>query len=238
MDDSPLNRLPVDLRLTIYELALTHNAPITLKYRPGASEPVSGENAQPQLHLLAFTETCKRIRHECDDIFYRLNSFAIEVSGCSPKSEPDSQHRKALLSPVHSLAHAIGAGDIIIVPSISLIVTLRSGRGEVFRISPYFHETTDECIDLFGDLPESLENMPAILPVQLQLKASVFSRRNKAAYEDFVRKMGGVEMEGVMAKTKACLGQVVSVRRCSEEFGGQVERVLEVLRRWEKEGLS
>jgi len=230
MSDSFLHRLPVELRLWIYELALTHNAPITLKHRPGASEPVSGENAQIQPHPLALTEICKRIRHECNDIFYRLNSLTIEVSGCSPKSEADSEHRKALRSPAHGLAYVMGAGDIIIVPSISLIVTLRSGRGEVFRISPYFHETTDECIDLFGDLPESLENMPAILPVQLQLKASVFSRRNKAAYEDFVRKMGGVEMEGVMAKTKACLGQVVSVRRCSEEFGAQVEWVLEVLR--------
>lgn len=79
MDDSPLGRLPAELRNHIYELAVLHDKPIVLDpnrnaaYKPRPRGSISGL-------LTALLYTCKTIHTEALPIFYGVNTFEIRVS--------------------------------------------------------------------------------------------------------------------------------------------------------------
>lgn len=93
MDCSPLARLPKELRLTIYEYALTQNFAISIRpfiwrspnerYQTvrldietvdNSSEP----NAGPDLpYPLALPSTCRQLRREALPVFYSVNELSI-----------------------------------------------------------------------------------------------------------------------------------------------------------------
>ncbi|SMY24073.1 unnamed protein product [Zymoseptoria tritici ST99CH_1A5] len=89
MENSPLERLPQEIRDEIWEYALTQPKPIIITantstkalkkdWRSHAPKPVS------LLH------TCKKINNETRLLFYRLNVFTIQLDGTHSKN---SSHR-------------------------------------------------------------------------------------------------------------------------------------------------
>lgn len=85
MERSPLNRLPAELRLNIYEFALT----LSSKRAPALVRPPYTETSYKvfvkytmkgndiNYFQLALTQTCRAIRHETSGLFYKLNIFRI-----------------------------------------------------------------------------------------------------------------------------------------------------------------
>ena len=74
MEESPLYKLPGELRNRIYELALLQSGGITVfvsALRPHLFKPTETSN------ILALTETCKDVRHESSPIFYEINTFTL-----------------------------------------------------------------------------------------------------------------------------------------------------------------
>lgn len=66
MDDSPLSRLPAELRNRIYELALLQDDSITIS--------LNGKRRwRPPAHL----STCNQIRAEASSIYYAGNTFTV-----------------------------------------------------------------------------------------------------------------------------------------------------------------
>ncbi|KAK3636451.1 hypothetical protein LTR56_014238 [Elasticomyces elasticus] len=95
MDDSPLSRIPAELRNRIYELALLQPEPITLTthMKINATEPCY--TCAPSLaiqHPTALTMTCVAIHREASKLFYAPNAFECEhspVFGTSSTSPAD-----------------------------------------------------------------------------------------------------------------------------------------------------
>lgn len=71
MDDSPLGRLPPELRNTIYELALTQKVPLSI----GHQKPRRERAKQP----VALLQTCRQIHAECAQILYARNEFEFTL---------------------------------------------------------------------------------------------------------------------------------------------------------------
>lgn len=85
MDASPLQKLPVEIRLATYELVLTEDSLILILYRPRGARIVSkatdkvcnGLVLSTRHSLCALFTTCKEIRSESLPIFYKHNTFEI-----------------------------------------------------------------------------------------------------------------------------------------------------------------
>ncbi|KAK5116336.1 hypothetical protein LTR85_009308 [Meristemomyces frigidus] len=93
MDESPLARLPPELRNRIYELALTRELPIDVSVNnnyklPSGPYQASARSGPPTLWVkeavmdgyLGLTKTCRSIRAETLKLFYAMNSFVFEAS--------------------------------------------------------------------------------------------------------------------------------------------------------------
>ena len=73
MDDSPIARLPAELRAQIYALVLKHDGAIeiVLEYSPKAPFQIW------QYQFFGLAKTCKAMAEECIPIFYSINTFLI-----------------------------------------------------------------------------------------------------------------------------------------------------------------
>ena len=77
MENSPLARLPPELREYIYELVLRDPSHLTVHLssgRPKLSQPSAFRH-----HPLALAQTCAQLRDESLSIFFRINTFALET---------------------------------------------------------------------------------------------------------------------------------------------------------------
>ena len=75
MEQSPLLRLPAELRIKIYEYALWHKDGITIKpYLGKPSLSWLPKHNRP----LALTSTCRQLRHESLPVFYSTSLFTLE----------------------------------------------------------------------------------------------------------------------------------------------------------------
>ena len=73
MDDSPLSKLPGEVRNEIYQLALRHTSPIIICKN---ENEVMAVNSTP---AMALTAVCRQMRKETLKIFYAVNSFTIQT---------------------------------------------------------------------------------------------------------------------------------------------------------------
>lgn len=73
MENSPLARLPAELRTSIYETALVQEKPISLSKRPISKSEIPS--------FAALLQTCRQIRTEATAVFYSSKSFLIRT-GC------------------------------------------------------------------------------------------------------------------------------------------------------------
>lgn len=103
MDESPLNKLPGELRNQIYELALYHGR-INIDTTPYLHHPADshfpGAVTFQARHALALRSVCKQLEKETTQIFYAINTFVFVAPLC--------QYSKVGM-PVKSFRHHIGA---------------------------------------------------------------------------------------------------------------------------------
>ncbi|KAK4550303.1 hypothetical protein LTR36_003270 [Oleoguttula mirabilis] len=81
MDNSPLAKLPAELRNTIYEFAFYREAPIRIEMH--GTPPTlrrCPNSADPDKHLLALPATCNEVRHESLLVFYASNAIELHFS--------------------------------------------------------------------------------------------------------------------------------------------------------------
>ncbi len=77
MANSPLWRLPAEIRLEIYELVLTQPEAITIC--DGGSKSELGRATQAILsRAQAIANTCRQIREECGNMLFACNDFTIQ----------------------------------------------------------------------------------------------------------------------------------------------------------------
>ena len=80
MDDSPLGKLPPELRNRIYTFAMSEGktitfAPQSANMKQTMLKPIAPEHQPPQ--GLSLAATCRQMRQECSALFYASNDFAI-----------------------------------------------------------------------------------------------------------------------------------------------------------------
>lgn len=87
MDNSPLAKLPGELRNRIYELALYH--PNGVRLREDSTDRYTRHHELAifgilhklgHRHVLALAQTCRVVRMECQLLFFQLNDFHVSSS--------------------------------------------------------------------------------------------------------------------------------------------------------------
>ncbi|KAK5118252.1 hypothetical protein LTR85_008232 [Meristemomyces frigidus] len=135
MDSSPLRKLPPELRLCIYELALTYSDVIKFRYDcyRGGKTIFPDPLAPP--HLLALTQTCLQIRNECGDLFFRLNAVNIKVMDAIVwvTNWRYEIPRVPAFTPLSDFGVTVGAENAAVVPSIT--IDLGQGGIQTLQIS-------------------------------------------------------------------------------------------------------
>ncbi|KAK5746004.1 hypothetical protein LTR17_001134 [Elasticomyces elasticus] len=76
MDASPLQRLPAELRVEIYELVLVQEAPIFVANKKERGRPIQYRSRLSQ-DTLAITMTCKAMHRESAQLVFSCNVFSI-----------------------------------------------------------------------------------------------------------------------------------------------------------------
>ncbi|KAK4539387.1 hypothetical protein LTR36_010988 [Oleoguttula mirabilis] len=122
MDNSPLLTLPPELRLIIYEFAITHPTPIRLGYHHrDADRGIRSSNAHTP-HLLALTRTCVQIRSECNRLFFRQNAITCNIvnfPACLDHTGDPVSRKTNPFRPLTALASAIGSTNAAIEASVT-----------------------------------------------------------------------------------------------------------------------
>jgi hypothetical protein len=87
MENSPLGKLPAELRNTISDMVLRHDR-IEVKLSPfdyGIVFSQTGliDGAQDNKHPLALALTCRETRNDCTKLYHARNKFLIDITGTS-----------------------------------------------------------------------------------------------------------------------------------------------------------
>lgn len=78
MDESPLKRLPGELRNNLYQLLLVSDAPIKIQGGNGNDEDGIGRFLKDQHQFaLPLMFTCKQIQKEAAQVFFTKNKFVV-----------------------------------------------------------------------------------------------------------------------------------------------------------------
>ena len=85
MDDSLFSRLPAELRIKIYEYALTFDR---VSCRPGERSRFWPERALTK--KLALTQVCKQLRTECQHLLFTLNRLVVGLAPWANRSSGTS----------------------------------------------------------------------------------------------------------------------------------------------------
>ncbi|PIB00785.1 hypothetical protein CB0940_02163 [Cercospora beticola] len=96
MDSSPFGTLPAELRNDIYELVLLSEEPILVHCEAAATPGVP----RKYRYLPGIIATCKQVRNECEQIFFKRNTSQVGISPRPAKIE---------LTPYRDEAHALWA---------------------------------------------------------------------------------------------------------------------------------
>jgi len=111
MDNSSFKSLPAELRITIYEHALTFDR---VSCKPRASSRFRPERSLN--NQLALTRVCKQIRAECQLLPFTLNKLIVGTAPWQERSRALWQERFFSIAELHSLADDV-AQDIASIPS-------------------------------------------------------------------------------------------------------------------------
>ncbi len=182
MENSPLARLPAEIRNDIYQLVLTQPSQILCYYN--GTKAFSKEREWEKntvTKTLAITSTCQQIRQECGDLFLECNTLHItrDVEGASAVLSQ-------LLPGLHGLKHSSIRFEIQPVPDHldgekwyqrgdTYDGTIERHRALLFALSRGLHEL---CIKK-PDMELSLQcNMNDLVGEPISQHLYVFFRRN------------------------------------------------------------
>jgi len=90
MDSSPLGRLPVELRIEIYQLALALPGDISFGLDMDTPPVTLIPITNTLTHVLAITRTCKEIRNETAGLFVASNALAIRIKSTEAVKDTNS----------------------------------------------------------------------------------------------------------------------------------------------------
>lgn len=99
MEHSILGKLPPELRVMVYELALTNPNPVVMGFRRRVERSKS--------NMLALTATCKLIRAESLPIFYQKNEFVFLHAGKKWMSKIGKHYAKSIRNVTHEKSFII-----------------------------------------------------------------------------------------------------------------------------------
>jgi len=151
MDNSPLSKLPPELRNFIYELALHQDKPFNLHWSPTQSVREAAWSHSPK-QALALTATCHRIRSECSKLFYATNTFVLDCPDVGLEFDP-ARYERVLV-------------DFIELIGMQNAATTRS---VVFNIRKHF--IYDE--KLYRDIPEAVDVLKSWMKKVVRLRLTV-----------------------------------------------------------------
>lgn len=77
MENSPLVKLPPEIREYVYELILQDASYLTINLSSGRPRLLQSRGLRH--HPLALAQTCALLRHEAHPVFFRTNTFALET---------------------------------------------------------------------------------------------------------------------------------------------------------------
>lgn len=120
MDNSPLNKLPPELRLSIYEFVLSNTDSLDITYNHvNGGEKICVRGSQRNgPHLLALTQTCAHIRRECDTLFFSLNPVVLRVRDFPKCAIPDVFSEG--FKPICALSKTIGRENVAALRSLTV----------------------------------------------------------------------------------------------------------------------
>jgi len=134
MENSPLARLPGELRTQIYELVLALSHPIEITVHHESS------TAQASGAPLALTSTCRTIREQTLKLFYSTNNFILRTKCLYLLHRGHDDYNNAWISPLFEWIHSIGSdklepmGDLTLDMDCTEILDLEGDSlGESFR---------------------------------------------------------------------------------------------------------
>ncbi|KAK4554393.1 hypothetical protein LTR86_008601 [Recurvomyces mirabilis] len=114
MENSPLSRLPAELRSQIYELALTVAQPIEIKLQHD-TKTVKAAGVP-----LALTSTCRSIRKETLKLFYSINKFVLRTNYLYLLCHGHDDHTDASMAPFFEWIDIIGSDKLELMRDLTL----------------------------------------------------------------------------------------------------------------------
>ncbi|KAK6381756.1 hypothetical protein LTR65_011031 [Meristemomyces frigidus] len=225
MDSSPLLTLPPELRLMVYEFALTHPESIELEYLVHPDQKIVASGTQP--HLLALAQTCAQTRGECGNIFFRENSVTLRVTGF-PERITDPTRKIKRFRPLRIFNRAIGAANA---------AALRSTTVHLGTCSPYDLRGAHVSVVLRDVFQEGLEATTKESAQEITLNVVITPVREAKTCED--RQMSVViNLKDSSASTREINRQyqreVLEGKWGRDFFGspGFIQATLDVLQEW------
>ena len=135
MNDSPLNRLPAELRNNSYELVLTKRCRVIIDHE---SVRRNAKLKAPNLiaNALALTRTCKQIHAESAAIFYARNELTILARHTilDQRVMTRAACAKSIMKPLHAFLTSIGPKNQTALRSIRIeLQSVEYGAFDVFQ---------------------------------------------------------------------------------------------------------
>ncbi|KAK3626872.1 hypothetical protein LTR56_012726 [Elasticomyces elasticus] len=171
MDNSPLARLPPELRDAIYELVLTQEKPISLIVQSLLGGRTQRLQAQlDDCHGLAITMVCNAARHETSQLVFCCNTFTMTSRGTEHfyKAPGGLQRvRQRVTEELTDVVAAIGSKNAAVMKRIEISV------GEIYHL---------DCLEailreLRGIAPQYLPGVKVVAIGELRMSLGQARRR-------------------------------------------------------------
>ena len=78
MEDSPLGKLPAELRNRIYTFVFQRPSPIKILLRPPRKRSLTTDDETKEDKPTSLLLTCRQVNVECSQLFYAVNTFEID----------------------------------------------------------------------------------------------------------------------------------------------------------------
>ncbi|KAK4900093.1 hypothetical protein LTR27_002856 [Elasticomyces elasticus] len=152
MDGSPLQRIPAEIRVDIYERVLKQQTPVFVanetqrRMRYGSRLPAN---------TLAITQTCKGMRHEIAQLFFTSNVFSI--TGPQLSAYQAAGTKRYGQHPFADLITAIGPVNAKVVGGVEIML------GEVIS----GHMMRRFCRQWGAEIGSYMDRLPSKIPQEL-----------------------------------------------------------------------
>lgn len=180
MENSPLAKLPAELRNNIWELALRADKPVEVTgdyyiEAPPVDFKLAPNQVQEMAKALALTQTCRQIHSECILLFFHVNTFEFDSTMFPSSIFPD-------------LRRKIGNASLSAISSV--IITIRTRFSGASKWSLQLCNKTCQAVDCLKALPQpanhiriELESSTPIICPSMVISLQEWNTSWKAAEE-------------------------------------------------------